>query len=79
MAPKDQLLIFNLADGWEPLCKFLDKPIPIEEFPHKNKGASISDEIVQESYIFDPIKKEFLIILSLFFVFCSCFYYIIYY
>lgn len=22
--------------GWEPLCKFLGKPIPDQPFPHKN-------------------------------------------
>jgi hypothetical protein len=27
--PKERLLKFNLADGWEPLCKFLGKPVPV--------------------------------------------------
>ena len=26
--PKENLLVWNLKDGWEPLCKFLQKPIP---------------------------------------------------
>ena len=26
--PKDKLLVFNVAQGWEPLCSFLDKEIP---------------------------------------------------
>ena len=26
--PKERLLIFNVKEGWEPLCKFLDVPIP---------------------------------------------------
>ena len=26
--PKENLLVWNLKDGWEPLCKFLNKPIP---------------------------------------------------
>lgn len=35
--PKEKLLIFDIAkDGWEPLCKFLNKPIPSEPFPHVN-------------------------------------------
>ncbi len=35
-----QLLIMNIieGDGWDKLCKFLNKPIPIKPFPHKNKG-----------------------------------------
>ena len=28
--PKDQLLIFNIKHGWEPLCTFLGKNIPNE-------------------------------------------------
>jgi adenosine 3'-phospho 5'-phosphosulfate transporter B2 len=28
-----QLLIYNVRDGWAPLCKFLDKKVPSEEFP----------------------------------------------
>lgn len=36
----DQLLIIDVigGEGWEKLCKFLDKPIPKKSFPHKNKG-----------------------------------------
>ncbi|MEN2283648.1 sulfotransferase family protein [Algoriphagus sp. SE2] len=34
--PADQLLIFQVKDGWEPLCKFLDVPVPNEEFPRSN-------------------------------------------
>ena len=37
---KDDLLIMNIieGDGWEKLCKFLDKPIPDKQFPRKNVG-----------------------------------------
>jgi len=33
------LLIYNLCggDGWKPLCKFLNKPIPEVDAPHRNK------------------------------------------
>jgi hypothetical protein len=24
-------------EGWEPICKFLDKPVPEQEFPHLNR------------------------------------------
>ncbi|KAI8059000.1 P-loop containing nucleoside triphosphate hydrolase protein [Gongronella butleri] len=34
--PADRLLIMNLGEGWEPLCKFLGKPIPKEEYPKSN-------------------------------------------
>jgi hypothetical protein len=36
LVPADNLLEFNPTDGWEPLCKFLGKPIPATPFPHVN-------------------------------------------
>lgn len=33
IVPEDRLLIWNLKDGWEPLCKFLGKPIPNTPIP----------------------------------------------
>lgn len=35
--PKKQLLIYEVADGWQPLCDFLGVQIPDESFPHLNK------------------------------------------
>ncbi|MEP2935604.1 MAG: sulfotransferase family protein [Gilvibacter sp.] len=35
--PKKQLLVYDVAQGWEPLCEFLNLPIPTEAFPHLNK------------------------------------------
>ena len=34
--PADRLLSFDVADGWAPLCRFLDRPIPSEPFPRSN-------------------------------------------
>ncbi|KAK4952563.1 hypothetical protein LTR10_009369 [Elasticomyces elasticus] len=30
----DKLLEFNIKDGWEPLCEFLQVSVPDEKFPH---------------------------------------------
>jgi hypothetical protein len=38
--PKERLLVMRLGDGWEPLCKFLGKPVPDEPFPWANDGAT---------------------------------------
>ena len=35
--PADQLLIYDVRDGWEPLCQFLNVPVPSEQLPHLNK------------------------------------------
>ena len=40
--PKDQLLEMRLSDGWGPLCRFLDKPIPDEPFPHVNEADTMA-------------------------------------
>jgi hypothetical protein len=35
--PADRLLVFNVTQGWAPLCKFLGKPVPDEPFPNANE------------------------------------------
>ena len=34
--PADRLLVFNVAEGWEPLCEFLGCEVPTHPFPHLN-------------------------------------------
>jgi hypothetical protein len=31
------LLVFDVSEGWKPLCEFLNLPVPKEDFPHLNK------------------------------------------
>ncbi len=35
--PPEKLLIYEVKEGWEPLCAFLDRPIPNESFPRVNE------------------------------------------
>eukprot|EP00747_Dinoflagellata_sp_TGD_P196926 gnl/TRDRNA2_/TRDRNA2_67656_c0_seq1.p1 gnl/TRDRNA2_/TRDRNA2_67656_c0~~gnl/TRDRNA2_/TRDRNA2_67656_c0_seq1.p1 ORF type:complete len:316 (-),score=32.87 gnl/TRDRNA2_/TRDRNA2_67656_c0_seq1:92-1039(-) len=39
--PPNQLLVFDVSQGWEPLCAFLKQPIPEVPFPHSNDSAAI--------------------------------------
>lgn len=39
--PTDKLLVFKATDGWEPLCKFLDVPIPDVPYPRENDTANM--------------------------------------
>jgi hypothetical protein len=39
--PADKLLIFDVKQGWEPLCAFLGVPVPTEPFPHENDRAEM--------------------------------------
>ncbi len=34
--PKDRLLVFEASQGWEPLCEFLELPVPGIPFPRVN-------------------------------------------
>ncbi len=38
-APREKLVDWTLGDGWEPLCRALDLPVPAEPFPHLNTTA----------------------------------------
>jgi len=34
--PQERLLVYEVADGWEPLCRFLDAEVPNESMPRAN-------------------------------------------
>ena len=36
--PAERLLIFDVTEGWTPLCKFLHQPVPDEDFPKINSA-----------------------------------------
>jgi Sulfotransferase domain len=38
-APADRLLEWRATEGWEPLCRALDLPVPDQPFPHVNTRA----------------------------------------
>lgn len=38
--PADRLLVYSVAEGWEPLCTFLEVPVPPTEFPRINDADS---------------------------------------
>ena len=44
--PSDRLLVWSVADGWEPLCRFLEVPVPETPFPHLNDGRVFAERIV---------------------------------
>lgn len=39
--PAERLLVFEVGQGWDPLCRFLGVPVPDgEPFPHVNERAA---------------------------------------
>ncbi|MBI1178941.1 MAG: sulfotransferase family protein [Alphaproteobacteria bacterium] len=49
--PAERLLVFDVAEGWGPLCSFLGVEVPDEPFPRTNSTEEFGD-------IFPPLMKE---------------------
>lgn len=50
------MLVFNVKEGWDPLCNFLGKEVPVEPFPNVNeskdlKRATIMMKVVSYTWI----------------------------
>jgi hypothetical protein len=45
--PPDRLLVYDVSEGWEPLCMFLRVPVPDEPFPHLNKKENFKAMLAQ--------------------------------
>lgn len=43
--PASQLLVFEVKEGWGPLCNFLDTPVPSGEFPRTNHREEFWDRV----------------------------------
>ena len=43
--PAKQLLVYEVKQGWEPLCAFLGKPVPTDAFPQTNGRTEFWDRI----------------------------------
>lgn len=43
--PPEKLLVFAVDQGWEPLCAFLEVPVPEDDFPNVNDRAAIKKSL----------------------------------
>mmetsp|Transcript_29946 Transcript_29946/g.49420 ORF Transcript_29946/g.49420 Transcript_29946/m.49420 type:complete len:285 (-) Transcript_29946:137-991(-) len=71
--PEDQLLVFDVKEGWVPLCEFLDKPVPDQPFPHVkvNNAAGMKDlrqMFILVIYCWVPLVLAIILLASL----CCC-------
>jgi len=59
LVPKDQLLIYDIRDGWEPLCSFLNVQIPDnKEVPRVNGKKAVDDAfIICEQMVVQTMMK----------------------
>jgi hypothetical protein len=44
--PAERLLVWSVSDGWEPLCEFLELPVPDTPFPYLNDSRVFAERIV---------------------------------
>lgn len=46
--PGDKLLVFEVKDGWEPLCRFLGKSVPEITFPKSNDSDNFDKNVLKK-------------------------------
>ena len=57
--PADRLLRYDLGSGWEPLCRFLDVPVPDIAFPRVNSREELGAPASFEGVVpLDPELRE---------------------
>jgi len=56
--PANQLLVFEVSQGWGPLCEFLKVPIPDAPFPHVNESAGMADKMKAMMWSEEPAGAE---------------------
>ena len=44
--PPERLLVWKVTEGWEPLCEFLEVPVPDEPLPHENDAETFRGRVV---------------------------------
>ena len=67
--PKDRLLVLNVKDGWEPLCQFLEVPIPNESFPKLNDRQEFIERFHKQRN--DGLKAVFQVFVVMLIIFAS--------
>ena len=61
-----RLLEWSVEDGWEPLCKFLGKEVPEQDFPRMNTTKDIGDtEKAVISAVLRRIARRLLTVLAI--------------
>ncbi|MGW0203850.1 sulfotransferase family protein [Nonomuraea sp. NPDC003201] len=60
--PAERLLVFDVREGWEPLCRFLGVDVPAgEPFPHLNDAKTMRetlDRLINEGRLGSPFTRQ---------------------
>jgi len=75
--PSENLLVWNLKDGWEPLCKFLNQPVPDMAIPRENVTGDLkwAEDNLYSQGLF--VRSGYWCMLT-FLVFCAIIFLVIY-
>ena len=57
IVPADKLLVYNVKQGWKPLCDFLECKVPTVAFPHENIKAEVIGTLPATRYG-QKVKRE---------------------
>jgi len=60
VVPAERLLVWQPADGWAPLCEFLEVPVPEAPLPKVNDAAGFTDRIMDAAMavVGDHLAKQ---------------------
>ena len=58
IVPADKLLVYNVKEGWKPLCDFLECEVPTVAFPHENIKDEVTKKIMISRYD-QQVNREF--------------------
>ena len=65
--PSEKLLIYNVKEGWKPLCEFLGCDVPSTQFPRANVGHSDTKKTMAKKL--ERARREALVVCSIIMVF----------
>jgi hypothetical protein len=49
--PPERLLVWSASEGWEPLCEFLEVPVPDMPFPRVNDSREFVNRVIDGALI----------------------------
>ena len=78
LVPPEKLLVYNVKQGWKPLCDFLGCEVPTVAFPHKNVKDEIAEAPLSETrsgrQVILEIQRALIAILSVIVVIVGSFF-----
>ena len=66
IVPAEKLLVYNVKQGWKPLCDFLGCEVPTSAFPHENVKGEIATSMKETAIGWQKIGKFKELLLSCF-------------